>query len=86
MTAVDRELSEALFAALRSVLGQIRETEPVDLDRVGRLDEGDLPAVLESLRSLRECCSARALLYVQAAEILDRQEALWKSRRQQGRA
>ena len=36
-----------------------------------------LPALLGSLRSLRELCSARAHLYARVADLLGRQEALW---------
>lgn len=79
MTTSRRGQSETLFSELRSVLVEIRESEAdatTDLDQAGP-GEAELPVLLESLRSLRECCSARALLYERAAELIDRQVALW---------
>lgn len=79
MTTSRRGQSEALFSELRSVLVEIRESEAdatADLDQADPR-EAELPVLLESLRSLRERCSARALLYAQAAELIDRQVALW---------
>jgi hypothetical protein len=75
MTTSRRGQSETLFCELRSVLVEIRESE-ADLGRAGP-GEAELPVLLESLRSLRDRCSARALLYARAAELIDRQVALW---------
>lgn len=84
MTTSRRGQSETLFCELRSVLAEIREAEA---DTAANLDQGgpgeaDLPVLLESLRSLSERCSARALLYTRAAELIDRQVALWSPGRQ----
>lgn len=84
MTTSRRGQSEALFTELRSVLVEIREAEAeaaADPDQAGP-GEAELPVLLESLRSLRERCSARALLYARAAELIDRQVALWSPRGQ----
>jgi hypothetical protein len=83
MTTSRRGQSEALFSELRSVLVEIREAEAeaADPGQAGP-SEAELPVLLESLRSLRERCSARALLYARAAELIDRQVALWSPRGQ----
>ena len=73
-----REQVEALFTELKSLLREIQETEAIGLVQ-DTLDGTGLPALLGSLHSLRELCSARAHLYARAADLLGRQGARWSS-------
>lgn len=83
MTTARREQAKALFIELESLLREIQETEAVGLVQDAPGGTG-LPALLGSLHSLRELCSARALLYASAADLLGRQEALWSSEEKGG--
>jgi len=83
VTTARREQAKALFIELESLLREIQETEAVGLVQDAPGGTG-LSALLGSLHSLRELCSARALLYASAADLLGRQEALWSSEEKGG--
>jgi hypothetical protein len=83
VTTARREQAKALFIELESLLREIQETEAAGLVQDAPGGTG-LPALLGFLHSLRELCSARALLYASAADLLGRQEALWSSEEKGG--
>jgi hypothetical protein len=83
VTTARREQAKALFTELKSLLREIQETEAAGLVQDAP-DGTGLPALLGSLHSLREFCSARALLYARVADLLGRQEALWSSEEEGG--
>lgn len=83
MTTARREQAKALFTELKSLVREIQETEAAGLVQDAPGGTG-LPALLGSLHSLRELCSARALLYARVADLLGRQEALWSSEEKGG--
>lgn len=75
MTTPRREQARALFTEFKSVLREIQGTEAAGLVQDTPGGTG-LPALAGSLHSPTELCSARALLYPRAADLLGRQEAL----------
>jgi hypothetical protein len=83
VTTARREQAKALFTELTSLLHEIQETEAADPVQDAS-DGTGLSALLGSLHSLREFCSARALLYARVADLLGQQEALWSSEEKGG--
>jgi hypothetical protein len=83
VTTARREQSKELFIELKSLLREIQKTEAAGLVQDAPGGTG-LPAILESLHSLTELCSARALLYARVADLLGQQEALWSSEEKGG--
>jgi len=77
MTAGHRDESAALFAELRDVLSQIRQTEAAaSLDQLPSAG-ASMTDLLASLQTLRDRCAAHARLYQHATALLDQQIELW---------